>query len=189
MPIPPPPFTPHPTRRRLLGLGRWLLAGAVLPQAPRAFASVPDARQLSFHHTHTGERLALVYAIDDQFVPEALFSLNHFLRDHYSGAIGSMDPQLFNLLHLVRQELGTQQPFEVISGYRSPATNNTLRGTRGGGVAKHSLHMVGKAIDVRLPGVPLTELRDAALSLRQGGVGFYPSEQFVHLDTGPVRRW
>ncbi|MGE4376958.1 MAG: YcbK family protein, partial [Burkholderiaceae bacterium] len=80
-------------------------------------------------------------------------------------------------------------PFEVISGYRSPATNNTLRNTRGGGVAKHSLHMVGKAIDVRLPGVPLTELRDAALSLRQGGVGFYPSAQFVHLDTGPVRRW
>ena len=90
---------------------------------------------------------------------------------------------------LRRQELGTQQPFEVISGYRSPATNDTLRSTRGGGVAKHSLHMVGKAIDVRLPGVPLTELRDAALSLRQGGVGFYPSEQFVHLDTGPVRRW
>ena len=77
----------------------------------------------------------------------------------------------------------------MISGYRCPATNTTLRNTRGGGVARRSLHMDGKAIDVRLPGVPLADLRDAALSLGMGGVGFYPREQFVHVDTGPVRRW
>ena len=110
-------------------------------------------------------------------------------RDHYSGEVGQIDPQLFHLLHHLRQTLGTEQPFEIISGYRSPLTNATLRQSRAGGVAKRSLHMEGKALDVRLPGVPLSELRDAALDLRAGGVGFYPREQFVHIDTGAVRHW
>ncbi|EER58082.1 protein of unknown function DUF882 [Acidovorax delafieldii 2AN] len=185
-----PPLPSQPSRRRFLGAGsRWLMTGALLPLAQPALANQPGARSLSFDHTHTSERLALVYALGDAFVPQALTSLNHFLRDHYSGEAGVMDPQLFNLLHQIRQELRVQQPFQVISGYRSPATNQTLRATRGGGVAKHSLHMDGKAIDVRLPGVPLASLRDAALSLGAGGVGFYPREQFVHVDTGPVRRW
>ena len=115
--------------------------------------------------------------------------LNTFLRDHYSGIVGSMDPTLFDLLYRVRQALGTSQTFDVISGYRSPVTNSTLRNTRGGGVARKSLHMEGKAIDVRLPGVPLAELRDAAKSLKAGGVGYYPDSQFVHVDTGRVRSW
>lgn len=179
-----------PGRRRFLGTGgRWLVTGALLPLAQPALASLPGARSLSLDHTHTSERLALVYALGEQFVPQALSSLNHFLRDHYSGEAGLMDPRLFHLLHQIRQELRVQQPFQIISGYRSPATNQTLRTTRGGGVAKHSLHMDGKAIDVRLPGVPLADLRDAALALGMGGVGFYPREQFVHVDTGPVRRW
>lgn len=179
-----------PSRRRFLGHGaQWLMAGAVLPLATPALAALPDARSLSFDHTHTNEHLALVYAVGDTFVTPALNSLNHFLRDHYSGDVGQIDPQLFNLLHQVRQELGVQTPFQVISGYRSPQTNANLRNTRGGGVAKHSLHMDGQAIDVRLPGVPLADLRDAALSLRLGGVGFYPRDQFVHLDTGRVRNW
>ena len=181
---------PTPGRRRFLGTGgRWLMAGALLPMAQPALASLPGARSLAFDHTHTSERLALVYAMGEQCLPEALSSLNHFLRDHYSGEAGVMDPQLFHLLHEIRLELRAQQPFQVISGYRSAATNETLRTTRGGGVAKRSLHMDGKAIDVRLPGVPLASLRDAALSLGLGGVGFYPREQFVHVDTGPVRRW
>jgi uncharacterized protein YcbK (DUF882 family) len=100
-----------------------------------------------------------------------------------------MDPQVFDLLHRVRQVLGAERPFEVISGYRDPHTNERLRQTRGGGVARRSLHMDGRAIDVRLPGVPLADLRDAALSLRSGGVGYYPGSQFVHLDTGRVRSW
>ena len=102
-----------------------------------------------------------------------------------------MDPQLFDLLHRVQTLLGSKsvRSFEVISGYRCPETNSHLRNSRGGGVAKRSLHMEGKAIDVRLPGVPLAELRDAALSLAAGGVGYYPSEQFVHIDTGRVRSW
>jgi uncharacterized protein YcbK (DUF882 family) len=115
--------------------------------------------------------------------------LNHFLRDHYTGEVGSMDPQLFDLLHRVRRALGSTAAFQVISGYRAPATNLRLRLTRGGGVARNSLHTEGRAIDVRLPGVALAELRDAALSLRAGGVGFYPREDFVHLDTGRVRHW
>ena len=100
-----------------------------------------------------------------------------------------IDPQVFDLMHGVQQALGTERVFEIISGYRCPATNDKLRSTRGGGVAKKSLHMEGRAIDVRLPGVPLGELRDAALSLRGGGVGYYASSQFVHLDTGRVRSW
>ena len=127
--------------------------------------------------------------MDNAFVTLALGSLNCFLRDHYSGEVGQIDPQLLHLLHHVRRELGVQTPFQVISGYRSPKTNATLRNTRSGGVAKRSLHMEGQAIDVRLPGVPLAELREAALSLRLEGVGFYPRDRFLHLDTSRVRNW
>jgi uncharacterized protein YcbK (DUF882 family) len=181
----------HPARRLFLRRSAQLaVAGAAGPlAAQRALAALPDARSLALDHTHTGERLTLVYAVGDHYVPEALGTLNHFLRDHYSGDVGVIDPQLFDLLHRVRTELGARQSFQVISGYRCPATNQTLRATRGGGVATRSLHMDGKAIDVRLPGVPLGELRDAALSLRVGGVGYYPREQFVHVDTGRVRSW
>ncbi len=140
-------------------------------------------------HTHTHERIDLVYAVAQDYLPEALDTLNRFLRDHYSGEVGQMHPPLFDLLHELRQTLGSTGLFEIISGYRCPATNDKLRQTRGGGVAKSSLHMQGRAIDVRLPGVPLAELRDAALSLRAGGVGYYPDSRFVHLDTGRVRSW
>ena len=127
--------------------------------------------------------------VGDRYDPAALNTLNHFLRDHYSGEVGRIDPQLHDLLHALRQSLGTREPFQVISGYRCPATNDRLRRTRGGGVASRSLHMDGRAIDVRLPGVTLTTLRDAAWSLQAGGVGYYAASQFVHVDTGRVRRW
>jgi uncharacterized protein YcbK (DUF882 family) len=158
----------------------------VLPAAARA--SAPGPRELALVHTHTHERIALVYAVGEHYVPDALVALNRFLRDHYTGAIGTIDPALFDLLHRVQQLIGAIQPFEVISGYRCAATNETLRTTRGGGVAKHSLHMEGRAIDVRLPSAALANLRDAALSLKAGGVGYYAG-QFVHIDTGRVRRW
>ncbi|MDO8251050.1 MAG: YcbK family protein [Rhodoferax sp.] len=181
----------QPSRRLFLRRTAHLaVAGAALPLASQsALASLPNARSLALDHTHTRERVTLVYAVGDQYVPAALGTLNHFLRDHYLGDVGLIDPQLFDLLYGVRQVLGAGQSFQVISGYRCPATNATLRNTRGGGVATHSLHMEGKAIDIRLPGVPLSELRDAALSLRAGGVGYYPREQFVHVDTGHVRSW
>ncbi len=188
----------NPHRRLFLGRGARVaqvaVAGVLLPGAAnRALAFAPtssaDARRLSFNHLHTNERTALVYAMGQDFVPSALSHLNHFLRDHYSGAVGQMDPELYNVLHRVRRELGTELPFHVISGYRSPHTNETLRTTRGGGVAKRSLHMEGRAIDVRLPGVALTDLRDAAISLKAGGVGYYERSNFVHIDTGRVRSW
>lgn len=181
----------HPARRSFLRQSaQWAVMGAAAPFAARAAqAPAPGERSLAFEHTHTREHLSVVYAVAEQYVPDALKTLNHFLRDHYSGDVGLIDPQLFDLLYRVRAELGARQPYHVISGYRCPTTNATLRSTRGGGVATHSLHMDGKAIDVRIPGVPLDELRDAALSLRAGGVGFYPREQFVHIDTGHVRHW
>jgi uncharacterized protein YcbK (DUF882 family) len=176
-------------RRSFLRHTAHAVAAGVLPiLTAQARASV-GTRALTMVHTHTQERIDLVYAADGQYVPAALGSLNRFLRDHYSGDIGVIDPQVFDLLHLVQRTLGSGRAFEVISGYRCPATNTQLRETRGGGVAKRSLHMEGRAIDVRLPGVPLADLRDAALSLRSGGVGFYPREQFVHLDTGRTRSW
>jgi len=178
-------------RRFFLKHSAGVAAASLLPVTRTASANLPppSARDLSMVHTHTRERIALVYAVERSYVPDALSSLNHFLRDHYSGDVGQIDPRLYDLLHQVRSLVGGTQPFEVISGYRNPATNETLRATRGGGVARHSLHMEGRAIDVRLPGVPLADLRDAALSLKAGGVGYYPGQQFVHIDTGRVRRW
>lgn len=177
-------------RRHFLRHSARLAAAGGLPlMALPAHASVPGARGLALVHTHTHERLDLVYAVDERYDPLALSTLNRFLRDHYSGEVGVIDPRVFDLLHRVRQALGSTSPFEVISGYRCPATNSRLRETRGGGVATHSLHMEGRAIDVRLPGCSLADLRDAALTLRAGGVGFYAREQFVHLDTGRLRRW
>jgi uncharacterized protein YcbK (DUF882 family) len=179
-----------PGRRHFLRHTASLAAAGALPaMAPRARAAISGTRELAMANTHTNERIEIVYAIDERYVPEALGSLNHFLRDHYTGDVGLIDPRVFDQLTQVQRLLGGGRVFEVISGYRCPATNSRLRETRGGGVASRSLHMDGRAIDVRLSGVPLAELRDAALSLRAGGVGFYPREQFVHLDTGRVRSW
>lgn len=160
-----------------------------VPADASATAGAPSARRLAFRHLHTGEQLAVVYAEQDQYLPDALGALNRLLRDHYSGEVGAITPALFDQLHRLQHLLGSTQPIQVISAYRAPSTNARLRETRGGGVARRSLHMDGRAIDVRIPGVPLGTLRDAALALRAGGVGYYPREQFVHLDNGPVRRW
>jgi uncharacterized protein YcbK (DUF882 family) len=188
------PTSRRPARRQFLhaGLrrGATLSAIAALPSLALAERSGPAAtRDLVMSHLHTNERIEIVYARGDRYLPAALESLNHFLRDHYSGAVGRIEPRLHDLLHAVRAVLGTDRPYEVVSGYRSQATNAFLQATRGGGVATHSLHMEGRAIDVRVPGVPLADLRDAAQSLQAGGVGYYPREQFVHIDTGRVRRW
>jgi uncharacterized protein YcbK (DUF882 family) len=178
-------------RRRFLRQTLALAAASVaVPASARAAAMArPEGRSLALEHTHTGERLELLYAVHDAYVPAAMQALNHFLRDHYTGEVGVIDPELFDLLYRLRTGLGARSSFQVISGYRCPATNGMLKATRGGGVAKRSLHMDGKAIDIRLPGVPIARLRDAALSLGAGGVGFYPREQFVHVDTGRVRSW
>jgi len=167
-------------------------AGIVLTAAPAAFAALPKqagARSLTFEHTHTREKLRIVYAVGDKYVPDALRKLNHLLRDHHSGQVGRIDPKLFDLLYRLKQTLGSDAPFQVISGYRCPTTNAKLRKKGGGGVAKKSLHMEGKALDIRVAGTSLTDLRDAAKASRRGGVGFYPQDGFVHVDTGTVRSW
>ncbi len=183
-----------PPRRRFLRrashVSALAAAAVALPALPDpARAAMQGPRRLSLVHTHTGERISLAFAIDAHYPGPALGALDQFLRDHYSGVVGRMDPQLFELLHRVQRELGHDGAYEVISGFRDGDTNARLRATRGGGVARHSLHMEGRAIDVRLPGVPLAELRDAAVELRIGGVGFYARDRFVHLDTGRVRTW
>lgn len=130
-----------------------------------------------------------MYAVDNAFVTPAVGSLNCFLRDHYSGEVGQIDPQLLHLLHHVRRELGVQTPFQVISGYRSPQTNATLRNTRSSSVAKRSLHMEGQAIDVQAARRATGRAEGRSLVTAPGGVGFYPRDQFLHLDTGRVRNW
>ena len=145
---------------------------------------------LSFFNTHTGERLESAYCCNGQYQPEALARIDFILRDFRTNEVKPIDPQLLDLLHELHGTLGVDQPFHIISGYRSPHTNAMLQG-RGGdsGVASGSLHMAGKAIDIRVPGVPLEQLRAAARSLKLGGVGFYPGSNFVHVDTGRVRFW
>jgi uncharacterized protein YcbK (DUF882 family) len=155
-----------------------------------AMTATPPAasRALTFHHTHTGERLTAEYFSGGSYVPDALAAINKHLRDFRTGDTHVIDPELLNLLHRLREVTGTTKPFQVISGFRSPRTNQALR-SKSHGVAASSLHMVGKAIDIRLADVPLPTLRTAALSLRGGGVGYYPQPDFVHVDTGRVRTW
>jgi uncharacterized protein YcbK (DUF882 family) len=176
-------------RRRLVAGICIALAAPMLCLPRRAYAKA-EPRSLRFEHTHTGERLALVYAVGDQYVSGALDLIRYFLRDFRNGATHTIDPGLLDQLHLLAASTATQVPFQVISGYRSPATNAMLR-LEGHGVAAQSLHLQGQAIDIRLADVALADLRDAALSLRAGGVGYYPSREsdFVHIDTGRVRRW
>lgn len=177
-------------RRRFLSAASGVTALCAFPMVARAITlDAPRQRDLSMHHTHTREKIALTYAVGRQYVPEALTDLDHFLRDHYSGLVGRMDPGLYDIMHALRSSLRARAPYQIISGYRAPHTNERLRTTRGGGVARRSLHMDGKAVDLRIPGVPLKELRDAALELKLGGVGYYPGSDFVHVDTGRVRSW
>ena len=150
--------------------------------------SAPAFRSLSFQHLHTGESLSVEYVQAGDYVDEALSAIDHVLRDHYSGDVHQIDPQLLDILHAVARDTGTRSPFRVISGYRSPATNEMLR-RNGRGAARNSMHLKGKAIDIRLDDVDTAELRDVGLALGRGGVGYYRKSDFVHLDTGRVRRW
>ncbi len=146
---------------------------------------------LHLHHLHTGESLDVVYRVGDKYVPEAIAKLNYFLRDHRTNDVSTYDVKEFDLLHSVMSKLGKPDGvIDIVCGYRTPWSNNFLR-TRSAstGVAKNSQHMQAKAIDIRVPGVETSRLRDIALSLKGGGVGYYPISQFVHVDVGPVRKW
>ncbi len=152
------------------------------------FAAPAGPRRLRFYHTHTAERLDVVYHENGAYLPDAMGELNYLLRDFRSGDVVEMDPGLLDLLHAAQQRLGSTGTYEIISAYRSPETNEMLR-RNGGGVAKGSLHLQGKAIDVRLTDADTRDLRQAGLDLAGGGVGYYSKSNFVHLDTGRVRRW
>jgi len=153
-------------------------------------SSVPDSPyRLHFFHTHTGERLNIVYRDGEGYDQEALARLSRYLRDHRTGEIREYDPRVFDLLHDLTTALGNPDlEIDVVCGYRTPWSNEFLR-THGHGVARQSLHMQAMAIDIRVPGVPIAQLRDAALALHRGGVGYYAASNFVHVDVGRVRRW
>jgi uncharacterized protein YcbK (DUF882 family) len=180
------------SRRGFLAAGLAALpAIAGLPKNLLAAASLPSVRALDFLHTHTGEKLSVEYFSSGTYLPDAMGEVERFLRDFRTGDIHAIDPHVLDILHGVRDLTGSTKPFQIISGYRSPRTNAMLRETGGGGVAQGSLHMQGKAVDMRLADVPLSKLRNAAVNLGKGGVGYYPgrSSNFVHVDTGRFRRW
>ena len=161
-----------------------LAAAAAAPQGATRY-------ELRLHHTHTNEDIDIVYRIGNEYIPSALAKLNFFLRDHRTMDVGHYDPREFDLLHSVVASLGRPSAvIDIVCGYRTPWSNNFLR-TRSAstGVAKNSQHIQAKAIDIRVPGVATSHLREVALSLRAGGVGYYPVSQFVHVDVGPVRQW
>lgn len=163
---------------------------AALGASPTLLAKVNtrNERRLAFHNLHTGEKLTTTYWAEGNYIAHELKSLNYLLRDHRNGEVHTIDENLLDLLYVLQQTVDKKGAYHIISGYRSPATNAKLR-KQSSGVAKKSLHMLGKAIDIRLPGTELKYLRKAALSLHLGGVGYYPKSNFIHLDTGRPRFW
>jgi uncharacterized protein YcbK (DUF882 family) len=156
-----------------------------------AYATTPAAswaRQLAFVNTHTGDTFSDAYWENGNYVPDAMAAINHVMRDHRSGEVHAIDPRLLDQLHGLKALVSASAPFQIISGYRSPATNAALH-EQSNGVATRSLHMDGRAIDVRIGGVDLSRLRDAAIGMQAGGVGYYQASDFIHVDTGRVRRW
>jgi uncharacterized protein YcbK (DUF882 family) len=160
--------------------------------APRALkAAVPEPipeRRLAFFNTHTGECLEACYCRAGRYDEGALREINHILRDHRTGEVGAIAVGLLDLLHGLGRRFETPPPFHIISGYRSVETNAVLHG-KGRGVASNSLHIYGKAIDIRVPGIRTCDLKMLAVSLAAGGVGYYPQSDFVHVDIGRVRSW
>jgi uncharacterized protein YcbK (DUF882 family) len=166
-----------------------LICGQSMFAASNTPAGGGTEYRLRMYHTHTQERIDIVYRIGDNYLPSALDKLNYFLRDHRTGDVKSYDPSEFDLLHDLLSSVGKPDgEIDIICGYRTPWSNEFLR-SRSNGVARHSQHMQAKAIDIRVPGVGTAKLRDAALSLHRGGVGYYSSSEFIHVDVGPVRRW
>ena len=176
-------------RRRFL---RASVAGAVLAAAPLSTMSTTvwaaSERRLTLHNLHTGERISQPYWMQGNYLPDSLAEINSVLRDHRSGEVYPIDPGLLDLLSALQNQIGPGKGYEVISGYRSPATNAKLQ-SRSSGVAKRSLHMQGKAIDIRMPGTQLAQLHRAAKNMKAGGVGLYTGSNFIHVDTGRVRYW
>jgi uncharacterized protein YcbK (DUF882 family) len=166
-------------------------ASAAAASAGTEIESLSEDFRLKLKNLHTGESLDVVYRVGDAYIPEAMEELNYFLRDHTTQQVVDFDPREFDVLHDVLARLRRPNGvIDVVCGYRTPETNAALRqNSSRTGVAEHSQHMEGHAIDIRVPGVSTVTLRNAALSLHAGGVGYYPVSQFVHVDVGPVRQW
>jgi uncharacterized protein YcbK (DUF882 family) len=178
------------TRRTFVKLGAMAAVAGLLPRV--VFGSskslAAQDKSLAFYNTHTGEKLKAIYWAEGNYVDATLREINYILRDPRNNEVRDIDTGLLDFLFAVRQEVDGKQPFHVISGYRSPATNSFLR-AHSSGVAENSLHLVGKAIDIRMPGRDTRSLQKAAKDLRLGGVGYYPKSDFVHVDIGRVRYW
>ncbi|MEM9627040.1 MAG: DUF882 domain-containing protein [Pseudomonadota bacterium] len=177
------------SRRRFLGLSVASCAAVASTKVATAL-SYPSmaARELRLYNLHTFESLTAVYWRDGTYLPEGLAQISYHLRDFRTGGIKPIDPTLLNILHQVTSSIEFDQHVNVISGYRTPATNAMLA-ARSNKVNPNSFHMRGQAIDIRLPGVATTGVRDIAMGLSKGGVGYYPESDFIHLDTGPIRAW
>lgn len=174
-------------RRRMLRAA----AGATLGLIAAPALAVPSRskeHQLAFYNTHTGESLKTVYRANGHYIAGALRDINRILRDYRTDKVAAIDPKLLDILYHLRYSVGSRSQLHIISGYRSPETNATMH-EKSRGVAKKSLHMEGKAIDIRLPGTDLAQVRKAAIALKRGGVGYYPRSEFVHVDTGKIRTW
>ena len=176
-------------RRQFLAAGGTALFCSLgTPALANILDNAQGKRALNFANLHTGEKLSIDYWVEGRYLPDALQSVNHVLRDWRNNEVHAIDPKLLDLLHVINAKLETPEPFEVISGYRSPATNAMLH-SESSGVAAKSLHMQGMAIDIRVPGRDLAYLHQTAMGLRSGGVGYYPASDFVHVDVGRVRYW
>jgi len=181
----------HPCRRTFLRHGLAIIpAGvALLPSSAHAIVNLSrHERRLNLSNTHTGERVQSVFWADGHFIPEGVREIEYLLRDFRTDEVAKIDPKLLLLVDQLNRALETSGPVQIISGYRSPKTNEALRASSSG-VAKKSFHMKGMAIDLRIEGIELKRLHRVAKSLKAGGVGYYPKSQFIHVDTGPIRYW
>jgi len=176
-------------RRIFLRSATVLATSSLVPSAfAKAMPSIEDSKKLHLYNIHTGEFVKTTFKQEGQFDPDSLSELDHLLRDHRSGESILISRTLLEDIHTLQQMFKPNQAIEIISGYRSPKTNERLR-AMGHNVAKRSLHMQGKAVDIRIPGASLKQVRQAALALKSGGVGYYPKSGFIHLDVGRVRQW
>ncbi len=167
-----------------------LIASAALPVSARAakLTRTLSGRELSLVNLHTGEKLKAEYWHGGEYIPDALRAISFVLRDYRNNKIHPIEPGLLDVIHILHGRVGAVGAFNVISGYRSPESNAMMH-EASAGVAAHSLHMDGMAIDIRLPGIRLAGLKNAAMRLGAGGVGYYPTDDFVHVDVGRVRHW
>jgi uncharacterized protein YcbK (DUF882 family) len=178
------------TRRRFLSFAAWGATAAVFPRVARASTQAPAlVRRVALHNLHPGESLTTIYWERGAYVPAAFEEISTILRDHRTGEARQMAPGLIDLAHELTACLGTAQPVQIVSGYRSPATNALLHAGDPGKVALNSLHLTGEALDLCIESRSLSTVYAAALSLHRGGVGYYPATGFVHVDIGRPRTW